>query len=171
MASRAVDVGGGGCGWAFGKMDNLQSRSPMTSLHPRRITSLVGLRTMTDALLYITEQPLSYRGPMPMSLRLKAAIMFLWRKFNYSTVMVQDDTDLCAYPVAVPTITGGTLGLRSLQGKYVVMYMPLAPASAITVSLGRIIGGGIHLGVAEVSSKLIFLLILSLLTFRQISLL
>ena len=50
--------------------------------------------------------------------------------------MVQDNTDLCWCPVVVPATMGGTLMLRLLQGESVVMYMPLAPASEIAVSLG-----------------------------------
>ena len=55
---------------------------------------------------------------------------------------MQDDTDFCTFPVAVTTMTGGKFMFRLTQGNSVVMYMPLAPASTITVSLGRIMGGG-----------------------------
>ena len=50
--------------------------------------------------------------------------------------IVQDDTDLCWCTFAVPTTMGGTLLLRFSQGESMVMYMPLAPASEILVSLG-----------------------------------
>ena len=83
--------------------------------------------------------------------------------------MVQDNTNLCVFTVAVPTTMGGTLVLRSLQGESVVIYMPLAPVSAIAVNLGRMLGGGLHLGVFEVSATLILLLMLKLLVFRKTS--
>ena len=50
--------------------------------------------------------------------------------------MVQDNTDMCACPLDVPTVMGGTFLLRSPQDDYEVMYMSLEPASAISVSLG-----------------------------------
>ena len=50
--------------------------------------------------------------------------------------MVKDDMDFCACPVVVPTVMGDTFLLQSLQGNYVVMYISLAPASAIVVSFG-----------------------------------
>ena len=73
---------------------------------------------------------------MPMRLCLKVSIMFPLKKGSCRRMMVQDDTDFCAFPVDVPTTTGGTFMLRLPQGEYVVMYMPQAPASAIAVSLG-----------------------------------
>ena len=69
---------------------------------------MVGLRTVTAALSYSTERPLSQRGPMPIRLWLKVGMMCPWRKFNRGRGMVQDDTDVCACRVYVPTMTGGT---------------------------------------------------------------
>ena len=84
---------------------------------------------------------------------------------------MQDDNNLCTYPVAMPTMTGGTFMLRSPHGDSMVMYTQLAPTFEIDLSLGGILRGGIHLGVSEVSSTLIFLLKLQLIAFRQMSLL
>ena len=39
-------------------------------------------------------------------------------------------------------MTGGTFILRLMQDDSVVMYMPLAPVSAIDLSLGLILGRG-----------------------------
>ena len=63
-------------------------------------------------------------------------MMCLWRKGSFGIGMVQDDTDFCVCPVAVITTMGGTLVLQSLQGDSLVMYMSLAPTSAMVVSLG-----------------------------------
>ena len=63
-------------------------------------------------------------------------MMCPWQKVRCVRGMVQDDTDLCLFPVAFPTNMGETLVFPSSQGESVVMYMPLAPESAITVSLG-----------------------------------
>ena len=76
LASGAVDVCGGDFGLAFFRRENIQSRAPVTYLHLKRSTSIVGLRTVTDALLYITEKYLSQRGPLPMRLCLKVRMMF-----------------------------------------------------------------------------------------------
>ena len=73
---------------------------------------------------------------MPMSLWLKVGIICPWRKVNYKRGVVQDDTNLCACPVDLPTMTGGIFILRLPQASSVVMYMPLAHASEITMSLG-----------------------------------
>ena len=62
------------------------------------------IRTVNADLLYITEQPLSHRGPMPMKLCLKVGMMYPWLKFNCGRGMVQDYADLCACPLAVPTM-------------------------------------------------------------------
>ena len=63
-------------------------------------------------------------------------MMFPWQKVNCRRGMVQDDTDLCACPVVVSTLKGGTFIFRRLQSNYVVMYIPLVPESAIVVSFG-----------------------------------
>ena len=63
-------------------------------------------------------------------------MMCPWRKGSCVRGMVQDDTDLCLFSVAFPTKMGETLVFPSPQGESVVMYMPLAPESAINVSLG-----------------------------------
>ena len=94
------------------KEDNLQSRAPVTYLYPWRNTSIVGIRTVTSALSYSTERPLSQRGPMPISLWLKVGMMCPWRKFNDRRGMMQDDTDVCACRLAVPTMMGGTFILQ-----------------------------------------------------------
>ena len=73
---------------------------------------------------------------MPIRLWLKVDMMCPWRNGSCGRGMVQDDTDLCVCPVAVPTLMGCTLVLQLPQGESVVMYMPLAPASAIAVSFG-----------------------------------
>ena len=73
---------------------------------------------------------------MPIRLWLNIVMMCPWLKGSCSRVMVQDVTDLCACPVSVPTTMGGTFVLRSPQGDSVLMYIPLAYASAIAVSLG-----------------------------------
>ena len=83
---------------------------------------------------------------------LKVGTMCPWRKGGCLRGMVQDDTDFCWCPVAVPTTMGGTLVLRLPQGESVVMYMPLDPASAIAVSLGLMLVKRLHLGVVEASA-------------------
>ena len=73
---------------------------------------MVGLRTVTADLSYIPDRPLSQRGPMPIRLWLKVVMMCPWRKFNCRRGMMQDDTDVCACLVAVPTMVGGTFILQ-----------------------------------------------------------
>ena len=85
--------------------------------------------------------------------------------------MVQYDTDLCVCTVSVLTLMGNTLVLQLTQGEYMVMYRPLAPVSAISVSLELILGGGLHLWIVEVGATIIFLLMLTLLEVIQTSLL
>ena len=70
-----LNVFGVGCGWEFGRKDTFQSQAPVTSIHPWRSTSLVGISNVTASLSYITEQPLSHRVPMPMRLLLKVGMM------------------------------------------------------------------------------------------------
>ena len=84
----------------------------------------------------MTEQTLSQRGPILIRLSLKVGMMCPWRKGSCVIGMVQDDTDLCWCTFAVPTTRGVTLLLRFSQGESMVMYMPLAPAFEILVSLG-----------------------------------
>ena len=67
---------------------------------------------------------------------MKFGMICHWGKGNCNKVMVQDNMDLCACTVDVPTMTGGAFILRSTQGNYVVMYMTLAPVSSIAVCLG-----------------------------------
>ena len=73
---------------------------------------------------------------MPIIFWLKVGIMCPWRKGSCVRGMVQDKTDLCWCPVAVPTTVGVPLVLRSPQGDSFVMYMPLALAYEIDVSMG-----------------------------------
>ena len=112
----------------------------------------MGLRTVTADFLLITEKPLSQRVPMPMRFCMKFGMICHWGKGNCNKVMVQDNMDLCACTVDVPTMTGGAFILRSTQGNYVVMYMTLAPESKIAMSLGSIIVGEINIAATEVSS-------------------
>ena len=97
---------------------------------------MVGLRTITAVLSYMTERPLSKRVPMPMRLWQKVGMMCPWRKGSFVRGMMQDDTDLCWCPVSVPTTIGGTLVLSSPQGESMITYMALDPASAIAALLG-----------------------------------
>ena len=48
---------------------------------------------------------------MTISLWLNVGMMCPWRKGSCGSGMVQDDTSLCLFPVAVPTMMGGTLVL------------------------------------------------------------
>ena len=64
---------------------------------------------------------------------------------------------MLALSVVVSTLKGGTFIFRLLQGNYVVMYIPMVPASTIVVSFGKMLWWGLHLGVSEVSYTLIFL--------------
>ena len=73
---------------------------------------------------------------MPMTLWLKAGMMCPWKKVNCGRGVDQDDTDFCTFHLDFPTMTGGTFMLRLPQGDSIVMYMPLAPASEIDISLG-----------------------------------
>ena len=95
----------------------------------------MGLRTLTEDLSYITEQHLSHRGPTTIRLWMKVGMMCPWQKVSFSRGVAQDDNNLCACPVSVPNTTGGTFMLRSPQGNSLFIYMPLAPAYAIAMSL------------------------------------
>ena len=73
---------------------------------------------------------------MPIMLWLKVGMMYPWRKRSFVRGVLQDDTDLCLCSIYIPITVGGALVLRSPQGDYVVIYMPLALEYAISVSLG-----------------------------------
>ena len=136
MAWGASDVGAGVCGWSFVNGENRHILAHVVSCHPQSSTDLVVLSTITAALLYMTEQTLSQRGPIPIRLSLKVGMMCPWRKVSCRRGMVQYYTNLCVCPIGVPTKMGGTLLLRSPQGESLIIYIPLAPASVIAVSLG-----------------------------------
>ena len=46
----ASDIVSDGCGWLFGNRENRHSLAPVVYRQTRRITSMVGVRTVTAAL-------------------------------------------------------------------------------------------------------------------------